>query len=164
VLAVGTPVPAATTNADGVYSLTLPEGSYTLRASAGGCTDFDFEKIELSGDLTVDFEVARKLDNFGHGCAPIAFDWVDADTQTALYGDEFAGRLRLPFDFPFYGETYGEVFLSDNGYLNFLGPDQFNSFPIDIPSEPAAECGHLRAVARPASRRRRRHRLRHHRG
>ncbi|HEX7197160.1 MAG TPA: carboxypeptidase regulatory-like domain-containing protein, partial [Candidatus Limnocylindria bacterium] len=135
VLAVGTPVPAAITNPNGVYSLTLPEGSYTLRASAGGCTDFDLEEIDLHEDISVDFQVARKLDNFGHGCAPIAFDWVDATTQTALYGDEFVGRLVLPFEFPFYGESYSELFLSDNGYLNFLGPDQFNSFPVEIPSE-----------------------------
>ena len=135
VKAIGTPVPPAVTNPNGVYTLTLPEGSYTLRASAGGCTDLAFEEIELTADLEVDFELARKLDNFGHGCAPIDFDWVDAGTQTALYGDDFVGRLRLPFDFPYYGETYGEVFISDNGYLNFLGPDQFNPFPIEIPSQ-----------------------------
>lgn len=135
VTAVGTPVPPAVTAADGSYTLTLPEGAYTLRASAGGCTDLGFAEIELFADVVQDFTIARKLDNFGHGCFPIAFDWVDAQTQTALYGDEFAGRLRLPFEFPYYGETYSQVFISDNGYLNFLGPDQFNPFPVEIPSE-----------------------------
>ena len=135
VQAIGTPVPPATTEADGSYVLTLPEGTYTLRASAGGCTDLAFAEVELFADAVVDFTVARKLDNFGHGCSPIPFDWVDADSQTALYGDEFAGRLRLPFEFPYYGETYSQVFISDNGYLNFLGPDQFNQFPSEIPSE-----------------------------
>ena len=55
--------------------------------------------------------------------------------ETPLFGDEFVGRLHLPFAFPFYGETYSQLFISDNGYLNFLGPDQFNGFPIEIPSE-----------------------------
>ena len=55
--------------------------------------------------MTQDFALFRKLDDFGHGCRAIPFDWVDAQTQTALFGDEFAGRLRLPFDFDFYGET-----------------------------------------------------------
>jgi subtilisin family serine protease len=134
VVAVGTPVPPATTDASGAYALELPLGSYELRASQGGCTDAGTAQIELIEDLTVDFALSRKLDDFGHACRPIAFDWTDADAQTALYGDEFVGRLRLPFSFPFYGESYDQVYLSDNGYLNFLGPDQFNPFPVAIPS------------------------------
>ena len=134
VVAVGTPVPPATTDATGTYALELPIGSYQLRATQGGCTEAGTAEIELSDDMTVDFLLSRKLDDFGHACRPIPFDWTDAENQTALYGDEFVGRLRLPFSFPFYGETYTQVFLSDNGYLNFLGPDQYNPFPVEIPS------------------------------
>ncbi len=86
-------------------------------------------------DITLDFALGRKLDDFGHGCRPIALDWVDATGRHALYGDDWVGRLRLPFSFTFYGETYDQVFLSDNGYINFLGPDLGNSFPLSIPSE-----------------------------
>jgi subtilisin family serine protease len=135
IVALGTPVPAATTDASGAYDLVLPIGSYTLRASAGGCTEVATADVTLSdADIVQDFSLFRKLDDFGHGCRAIAFDWVDASVQSALYGDEFAGRLRLPFDFEFYGTTYSQVFLSDNGYMNFLGPDQYNGFPIAIPS------------------------------
>ena len=135
VLAIGTPVPAAVSNASGAYDLVLPIGSYTLRASAGGCTEVATAEITLvSADIVQDFSLFRKLDDFGHGCAPTPFDWVDASSQSGLFGDEFAGRLRLPFDFSFYGTTYQQVFVSDNGYLNFLGPDQFNGFPIAIPN------------------------------
>ena len=135
VTAIGTPVPPAVTNSNGVYTLTLPEGSYSLRTSAGGCTDFGFAEVDVFADVTADFVIARKLDAFGHGCAPIGFDWVDATTQTALYGEDFVGRLRLPFEFSFYGEAYSQVFISDNGYLNFLTPDQFNPFPVVIPND-----------------------------
>ena len=136
VVALGTPVPAATTDAAGTYDLVLPIGTYTLRASAGGCTEVGTAEVTLSdADVVQDFSLFRKLDNFGHGCRGIAFDWVDASVQSALYGDEFAGRLRLPFDFDFYGATYTQVFLSDNGYLNFLGPDQYNGFPVAIPNQ-----------------------------
>ena len=38
-MAVGTPVPPATTDASGDYSLELPIGTYLLHASAGGCTE-----------------------------------------------------------------------------------------------------------------------------
>ncbi|HUP54646.1 MAG TPA: carboxypeptidase regulatory-like domain-containing protein [Methylomirabilota bacterium] len=135
VKAVGTPVPATMSAADGSYSLTLPIGAYTLEASAGGCTETGSADIASDGpDQVQDFSLFRKLDDFGHGCRPIDFAWIEANDQTALYGDEFAGRLRLPFDFPFYGESYGALFLSDNGYVNFLKADQFNPFPVGLPS------------------------------
>jgi subtilisin family serine protease len=138
VVALGTPVPAAITGADGTYSLRLPIGSYTLRASAGGCTGSELAEISsTTEDETViqDFALARKLDDFGHGCRPIAFSWDEATTESALFGDEFVGRLRLPFSYTFYGETYDTIWIADNGYVNFLGPDQGNFNPISIPSE-----------------------------
>jgi subtilisin family serine protease len=138
VTAVGTPVPGATTDAAGSYDLELPVGSYTLRAQAGGCTDsLDADVASAGDDAVQDFALSRKLDDFGHGCAPIAFDWVTTSGQTALFGDELVGRLALPFDFDFYGTTYGQVFLSDNGYLDLAAPDQFNSLPSAIPSSAA---------------------------
>ena len=137
VVALGTPVAPAITDATGAYSLTLPIGTWTIRASAGGCTENVIQEgVELvDHDISLDFALGRKLDDFGHGCRPIAFDWVDATTDTALYGDDFVGRLHLPFTFTFYGESYDQVFISDNGYVNFLGADLFNPFPVSIPSE-----------------------------
>ena len=136
VTAVGTPVTGATTDATGAYDLELPVGSYTLRAQAGGCTDsLDADVVSAGDDQVQDFALSRKLDDFGHGCRPIAFDWVETTGQTALYGDDFVGRLSLPFDFDFYGTTYQQVFLSDNGYLDFAAPDQFNPLPSAIPSK-----------------------------
>jgi subtilisin family serine protease len=141
VRAIGTPVPPATTDAAGFYSLELPIGDYTLRAGAGGCTENVTVDISLTEDLTQDFSLFRKLDDFGHGCSQIPFDWVDATSQTALYGDEVAGRLRLPFEFEFYGETYSQVWLSENGYMNFLEPRQGDFFPSGIPSASPPNAG-----------------------
>lgn len=135
VQALGTPVPAATTDATGSYTLILPLGTYAIRGSAGGCTEVQVvEGAQIIEDTRLDFVLGRKIDAFGHGCRPIPFAWVDAPTDTALYGDDWVGRLRLPFGFTFYGETYDEVWLSDNGYVNFLGPDQYNAFPVSIPN------------------------------
>ncbi len=135
VRALGTPVEPAVSAADGTYALTLPVGGYTLAAGAGGCTETGIaEVVLLDADIVQNFSLAQKLDNVGHACAATAFEWVEAPNQTALFGDEFVGRLSLPFDFPFYGETYSQVFITDNGYLTFAGPDQFNPFPSPIPS------------------------------
>ena len=48
-------------------------------------------------------------------------------------GDDVAGRLRLPFSFPFYGESYDKAFISSNGYLNFLEANA-DFIPTAIPS------------------------------
>jgi subtilisin family serine protease len=135
VKALGTPVAPASTDSSGHYDLELPVGDYTLQASAGGCTEVATADVSIVDmNISHDFSLFRMLDDFGHGCRAIAFDWVDAGTQSALFGDEFAGRLTLPFPFSFYGTTYNQVFISDNGYLNFLAPDQYNGFPVALPS------------------------------
>jgi carboxypeptidase family protein len=136
VVALGTPIHPVFTNDAGRYALTLPVGSYTLRAAGGGCTEVGLADVTVKDhDATRNFRLFRKLDDFGHGCRPIAFKWVNAKFNTGLFGDEFSGRLRVPFAFRFYGKTYRRVFISDNGYLNFLAADLFNPFPAAIPSK-----------------------------
>jgi subtilisin family serine protease len=138
VVALGTPVPPAVTDAAGTYALELPIGAYTLRASAGGCTAPELAEIASTtgGEVVVqDFALARKIDDFGHGCQPVPFTWDEVTTETALFGDEFVGRLTLPFAFQFYGESYDRIWIADNGYVNFLGPDQGNFVPVPIPTE-----------------------------
>jgi hypothetical protein len=133
VQALDVPVPPAFTDADGAYAMTLPEGTYTLRAAGGGCTETGIADVNLDQDVVQDFSLFRKVDAFGHGCAPRSFAWVDAKSDTGLFGDDFSGRLVLPFDFPFYGNTYDQVFVSDNGYINFQGQDLYNPYPVALP-------------------------------
>ncbi len=114
--------------------MTLPIGTFTLSASGNGCTETGTADIVSAGDDVVqDFALFRKLDNFGHACSPIALDWVDVTNQTALFGDDVAGRLILPFPFPFYGESYQKAFLSSNGNLNFLEANA-DFIPTAIPT------------------------------
>jgi subtilisin family serine protease len=135
VVALGTPVAPTRTNAAGQYSLTMPIGTYTIRIAAGGCTSADETEVTVPlAGVVHDVSLSRKLDDFGHGCAPIAFDWVQAKNQTSLFGDEVLGRLNLPFAFPFYGKTYSRVYVSDNGYLTFQNPAFAAYFPHAIPS------------------------------
>lgn len=140
VRALGTPVAPATTDASGDYTLTLPVGDFTIRTSAGGCTSADETDVTLTdAGLTHDVALSRKLDDFGHGCRRVTFDWVEASTDTALFGDETVGRLALPFSFPFYGDTHDVVFITDNGYLTFEAPpdDVPDPVPGQIPSTQA---------------------------
>ena len=138
VRALGAPVPPAVTDANGDYTLTLPIGSHTIRTAAGGCTSNHVAAVSLGlAGLTHDVALSRKLDDFGHGCRPIAFDWVDAANATALFGDQTTGRLPLPFPFTFYGDSYDVVYVTDNGYLTFEAPEFGfpDPTPTSIPSE-----------------------------
>jgi subtilisin family serine protease len=129
------PIDRVTTDGAGQYSLTVPVGKYAIRVSAGGCTNTVTRKVQvIDKDVTLDAALDRKIDRFGHGCATTAFTWVEALHDTGLMGDEFVGNLHLPFAFPFYGASYSEVFLSDNGYIDFLAPDQYNALPVETPS------------------------------
>ena len=133
VKALGTPVAAAVTDADGHYTLTLPIGDHTIRVSAGGCTSNVETEVTLTlAGLTHDVGLSRKVDDFGHGCRPVGFDWVDAANTTALFGDQTVGRLPLPFSFPFYGDAFDAVYITDNGYVTFEAPEF--GFPEPIPS------------------------------
>ena len=135
VRALGTPVEPATTDANGHYTLTLPIGDYTIRVASGGCTSSEEAEVTLTlAGLVHDVSLSAKLDDFGHGCRRVAFDWVDAASNTALFGDQTVGRLALPFSFPFYGESYDTVYITDNGYLTFEVPEFVDPTPAAIPS------------------------------
>lgn len=133
---VGTPIAPVKTDSRGRYSFTLPIGTYSVVASNAGCAIPVTEEVELSRNRRVVFRLPIKIDDFGHGCREIAFDWIEADVQSGVYGDDLAGRLDLPFSFPFYGETYDRIYLTTNGYVNFIDESGFsNPFNTAIPSD-----------------------------
>jgi len=62
----GTPLPPATTDADGFYSFaSVPEGEYDVTASAGGCYETQTQHLVVDGDETLDFTLPQRHDNFG---------------------------------------------------------------------------------------------------
>ncbi len=141
VKALGTPVAPAVTGADGSYSLTLPLGSYTLEAGAGGCLGMASADVELTADTAVNFELVRKVDSFGHVCNAIPFDWLDAERRVRFprFADDIEVEVKLPFTFPFYGRPNSRVFISSNGYVSFTRSADFSPFfntPIPDPDPP----------------------------
>jgi subtilisin family serine protease len=140
VRAVGTPLAPVTTDRQGRYRITLPQGSHVLEASKGGCMQRAQTEVDVLANLTQNLAIARKLDRFGHGCDPIRFQWTNTKDQTALYGLDVYGRLRLPFSFPFYGERYNAVFVDSNGYLTLEDHffSEFFNTAIPNPATPNA--------------------------
>jgi hypothetical protein len=67
----------------------------------------------------------------------VPFAWIDATsgTDTGMSGSKTAVNVLLPFTFPYYENTYDEVWIASSGYLSFAEASFWASFS-DIPSLP----------------------------
>src|SRR5712692_10355461 len=131
---LATPIPPAVTDATGFYSFpSVPQGTYSMRATAGRCNDPQTKPAVVNGDITVDFALPQRHDNFGYFCQLVDFSYIDGDTPLALSGDDNVTSVSLPFAFTFYGNSYSTAYVATNGYLNFLAPNSF-FFNSAIPS------------------------------
>lgn len=128
------PIPVATTGADGTYSFAaVPLGSYQVKASAGGCNGDQTQALTVDGDETLDFTLPTKKDLFGHSCVIEGPNYVEGDTPLALSGDDTTTTVPLPFDFFYYGKTYRTAHVTTNGHINFLAPNT-NLDNVPLPS------------------------------
>jgi subtilisin family serine protease len=134
----GTPLPPATTDADGFYSFaSVPEGEYDVTASAGGCYETQTQHLVVDGDETLDFTLPQRHDNFGYSCQATGFEFVDANTVLPLSGDDNSIQIDLPFSFTFYGTTYTSTNVTTNGFLSFVSSIPiFANGPIPSADEP----------------------------
>jgi hypothetical protein len=118
---LGTPIPPTTTDAAGFYSFAgVPEGTYNVKAEAGGCNTSQTQQLVVDGDETLNFTLPALTDNFGYFCQVVTPSYVQGTTSLALSGDDNFVQVNLPFGFSFYGQTYNTSFVATNGYLNFL--------------------------------------------
>jgi hypothetical protein len=70
-------------------------------------------------------------DQFGHLWANITPGWIEASdgADTGLQGNTFnnvTGAVPLPFDFPFYENSYNALYISAAGYLSFTPSQEFD--------------------------------------
>lgn len=134
---LNTPIPPATTDANGNYSLpSVPEGTYRVRAEAGRCNDGQTQQLVVDGDETLNFALPRRQDSFGYFCVVQDANYIEANTVVPLSGDDASATVALPFPFTFYGQTHSTAFVTTNGNLNFLAAN--SSFGnVAIPSTAA---------------------------
>ncbi len=135
---LGTPIPPATTDAAGFYSFaSVPEGTYDVRAEAGGCNEPLTQQLVVNGDETLDFTLPARTDNFGYFCQIVTPSYIEGTTSLGLSGDDNVATVNLPFGFSFYGQTYNTAYVTTNGFLNFLAPDAtFSNSAIPSASTP----------------------------
>ena len=117
---VGTTIPPATTDANGAYSFpAVPNGSYTIMATYGGCATSSSQSKVVNGPETLNFILTRVTDTYGHRCSLATTTWVPGTTLLPLTGDDNSAVVTLPFSFSFYGTSYGTANVSTNGHLSF---------------------------------------------
>jgi thermitase len=59
-------------------------------------------------------------------------EWVGGGIPMGWHADDSSWQYTLPFDFPFYGINYRTIYISSNGLITFIGPD--NSYVNSIPA------------------------------
>jgi len=58
-------------------------------------------------------------------------EWVGGGYSMGWHDDDASWQYTLPFDFPFYGIYYRDIYISSNGLITFIGPD--SDFGNSIP-------------------------------
>ncbi|GAA0938839.1 hypothetical protein GCM10009560_49030 [Nonomuraea longicatena] len=119
ITASGTPV-RAVTGADGRYSMTLPNGQYTLEVTPRSrCASAASLSLTVSGDQVKDVDLPLRTDSFGYSCSSGTLPYASGTTRLALTGDDEAEQVQLPFAFPFYGTPQARAWVTTNGYVSF---------------------------------------------
>jgi N-acetylneuraminic acid mutarotase len=140
VTVLGTPIPPATTDATGFYSIpNVPEGAYDVRAAAGRCNTAQTQHLVVDGDETLDFALPSRHDSFGYFCRVETPDYIEGTTPFPLSGDDNFAPVTLPFAFSFYGQSYTSANVCTNGFITFgTGTCPFTNSSIPSASTPNA--------------------------
>lgn len=117
-----TPV-TATTDAQGRFEVTLPHGTYDVRAThPSRCLTGGTAKATVAGDATVTVNLPERTDGYGYACATASDrPYATGSRQLALTGDNTTERVDLPFPLPLYGKTYAQAWIGTNGTVSFGG-------------------------------------------
>ncbi|MFZ6026530.1 MAG: hypothetical protein ACOYYS_02335 [Chloroflexota bacterium] len=139
-----------------LISLVLILGAFALRLQsepvhAGVLLPTPAAPAEKGGDrddrtwpamiAAVDEATAATTDHFGYTRSAAAYDWRELHGQvgvTQVFTDtdnDFQGPYDLGFDFPFYENTYREIYINSNGMVSFGGGSNSRS-NVPIPQNP----------------------------
>nr|WP_030868624.1 S8 family serine peptidase [Streptomyces sp. NRRL F-2747] len=125
----------ATADDQGRFELTVPHGTYEVRAAhSSRCVTGAAAQTTVAGDTTLALTLPERTDNFGYACStPGSRPYAAGDRQLALTGDNTTERVDLPFPLPLYGKTYGQAWIGTNGTVSF-GGNNTGDINGDIPS------------------------------
>lgn len=118
------------------------DGDEDLTFSAEPASWYTASDLEANGNSTVDYVFKSKLDGFD-----VPYKWVDITndyTEHMPYAyyinkTDFK-KVELPFEFPFYGNKYKEMYIYNTGFVSFDAPvEDYKQFPEPPASLPTTE-------------------------
>ncbi|MCG3115418.1 MAG: DNRLRE domain-containing protein [Candidatus Manganitrophus sp. SA1] len=75
----------------------------------------------------------------GYNMTEEPYAWAETSTPLTFSGDDNALSLSLPFSFPFYGQSYQQLYISTNGLLTFgTANTSYIPEPVQNPVPPNA--------------------------
>lgn len=121
VVALNAPSPAATTDANGNYTINgVPQGTYVLHTKPGNrCNEPRNHSVTVNGATTAQLTLPQHLDLGGYTCQATTFSFVPGTSKLTLPNDGTAKPVNLPFSFRFYGRNYTTAYIAPNGFLSF---------------------------------------------
>ncbi|WP_416900669.1 S8 family serine peptidase [Micromonospora echinospora] len=127
----------ATADAQGNYSVTVPQGSYEVRFThAYRCADAVTRATTVNADTDLDVALPDRVDSFGYACGAAGGTFTPGTELLNVTGDDRATTVSLPFRVPLYGRSYKDAWVSTNGVLGF-GTSSTSRVNTTIPSTAA---------------------------
>ena len=118
------------------------EGDENLTFSAEPASWYTASDQAADDKSTIDYVFKSKLDGFD-----VPYKWVDITNDYtehmpyAYYIDKTDfKKVELPFEFPFYGKKYKEMYIYNTGFVSFDAPvEDYKQFPEPPASLPTTE-------------------------
>lgn len=101
------------------------------------CEDERGERFVIPTEETqAEITAIGDSDDFGYTLTDIIYSWKEASsgTNAGLDGTyDITEAITLPFNFPFYENTYSQLYITGSGYMTFT--DQWPEYYFEIPDE-----------------------------
>jgi hypothetical protein len=121
------PVGAVASDSSGNYSLTVAEGSYTIRVEMTGFQALE-QAVTVNANTVQNLALTPATDYYvltsqhGPGCAA-PYQWVELQGEpgvaTLALGDDASQPVTMGLTWAMYGVNFGNAFVSSNGFIQF---------------------------------------------
>lgn len=102
------------------------------------CEDENGESFIIPTEETLsEPEAIGDVDDYGYTLSSTAYSWIDATggTNTGINSyDDITAAITLPFAFPFYENSYSQLYITGAGYIAFDEINWVDSY-LEIPEE-----------------------------
>ncbi len=106
--------------------------SYAWTPPANGEYNVSVSVLPVTGeDFAANNFVSRNVSVFLYERYYFPDKWIQIGEPMGWHSDNQSWNYTLPFSFPFYDMFFNTMYVSSNGLITFLGPDESHSLVID---------------------------------